>query len=113
MDTIKIGNLELRTKAPLFGPIRRLASAWAKAQPEAFLALCGAAIGMAADGRFPWGTLADCGHDLIEFGDRVVDALERGHGVQPLQIAEVGPDVAAYLFRLLPDYATAEAVAGN
>jgi hypothetical protein len=113
MDAIKIGNLELRSKAPLFGPIRRLAAAWTKARPEEFLALCGAAIGMAADGRFPWGTLAEAGHDLIEFGDRVVDALERGHGIQPLTIAEVGPDVAAHLFKLLPDYAAAEAVAGN
>lgn len=113
MDTIKIGNLELRTKAPLFGPIRRLASAWAKSQPEAFLALCGAAIGMAADGRFPWGTLADCGHDLIEFGDRVIEHLERHRAVKPSVVAEVGPDVARWLYSLLPDYSVAEELAGN
>jgi hypothetical protein len=50
---------------------------------------------------------------LIEYGDRVVEHLERHRNVKPITVAEVGPDVARWLFSLLPDYAAAEELAGN
>jgi hypothetical protein len=113
METINLTGFELKAQAPLFGPIRRLAALWSKASPEQFLALCGAAIGLGTAGRPPWGTLSDAGQDLIEYGDRVVEHLERHRNVKPITVAEVGPDVARWLFSLLPDYAAAEELAGN
>jgi len=113
METINLAGFELRATAPLYGPIRRLAALWGRAAPEQYLALCGAAIGLATAGRPPWGTLSEAGHDLIEFGDRVIEHLERHRAVKPIVVAEVGPDVARWLFSLLPDYSVAEELAGN
>jgi hypothetical protein len=71
-----------------------------------------AALGLAWVGRSAWPSLESCGHNIVAYGDRVLEHLEN-NGALYAEVAAVGAEAFVRLVKALPRLDRVEELAKN